>query len=83
MMKTAGQILDRLIEQPFDALSTKDAFHRIGLLIDLSGDLKREDGTARALECAEQAGSRSIGSRSRRASHTVSASRVGYCRIHR
>jgi hypothetical protein len=54
MPKTAEQLLDHLLEQPFDGLSTKEALHRIGSLIDLSGDLKREDGTARALEYVDQ-----------------------------
>jgi hypothetical protein len=35
-------------------LSTATALERIGLLIDLSGDLAREDGTARALLWADE-----------------------------
>lgn len=35
-------------------LPTEKAFEQIGLLIDLSGDLAREEGTARALEWADE-----------------------------
>jgi LA2681-like HEPN len=54
MPKTAAQLLDRLLTQDMRALPIKDAFHRIGLLIDISGDLHRDDGTARALACADE-----------------------------
>jgi hypothetical protein len=36
------QLFDRLMQQEIGRLPTKDALHRIGLLIDLSGELGSE-----------------------------------------
>jgi len=54
MPKKASQLLDRLLAQDMRAMPIKDAFHRIGLLIDLAGDLQRDEGTARALQWVDE-----------------------------
>ena len=49
------KMFDRLIAwQGPSRLSTAKALEQVGLLIDLSGDLAREEGTARALAWADE-----------------------------
>jgi hypothetical protein len=49
------KIFDRLMaSQGPVGLSAEKALEQVGLLIDLSGDLAREEGTARALEWADE-----------------------------
>lgn len=43
-----------MASQGLAGLSAEKALEQIGLLIDLSGDLAREEGTARALEWADE-----------------------------
>lgn len=48
-------LFDKLMaSQTLDGASTKSALDRLGLLIDLSGDLGREDGNARAMAWADE-----------------------------
>jgi hypothetical protein len=54
MTKTAEQELDQLLAKPIETLPVEDAVGLVGLIIDLSGDLKREGGTLRALEHADK-----------------------------
>lgn len=50
-----GKMFDRLMASQGPAgLSAEQALEQVGLLIDLSGDLAREEGTARALEWADE-----------------------------
>ena len=50
-----GKMFDRLMASQGPAeLSAAEALEQVGLLTDLSGDLAREEGTARALLWAEE-----------------------------
>ncbi|HZL31586.1 MAG TPA: hypothetical protein VFC54_11085 [Pseudolabrys sp.] len=51
MAPDLGSIFETLMALgPIHAVVSKSALKRIGLLVDLAGDLDRDDGTARALE---------------------------------
>jgi hypothetical protein len=60
MANTAADLFEKLLKHPFDpAAATKDALKRIGLLVDLAGDLGRDDGTAQALAWCDELSKRS------------------------
>jgi hypothetical protein len=51
MAPDPGSIFEKLMALgPIHAVVSKAALKRIGLLVDLAGDLDRDDGTARALK---------------------------------
>jgi LA2681-like HEPN len=61
MANTAADLFEKLLKHPFDpAAATKDALKRIGVLVDLAGDLGRDDGTAQALAWCEELSKRKL-----------------------
>lgn len=60
-MADIQSIFDKLMaSKTLEIVSTKNAFGRLGLLIDLSGDLGREDGNVRALAWADELAKRKL-----------------------
>jgi hypothetical protein len=59
-MTTREAIFDRLMREAIDAIPNAAALHKAGLLIDLAGDLSREDGTARALQLCDELAARKL-----------------------
>jgi hypothetical protein len=61
MANTAADLFEKLLKHPFDPIvATKDALKRIGVLVDLAGDLGRDDGTAQALAWCDELSKRKL-----------------------
>jgi len=61
MANTAADLFEKLLKLTFDpATATKNVLKRIGVLIDLAGDLGRDDGTAQALAWCDELSKRKL-----------------------
>jgi hypothetical protein len=55
MSKTPIEIFETLMSrESLEGLTVKDQLNMTGVLVDIAGDLGREDGTARALEWCDR-----------------------------
>ena len=64
MAPDVRSIFNRLMASvSFDDISTAHGFNRVGLLVDISGDLRREDGNARALAWCDELAARRLSAR--------------------
>jgi LA2681-like HEPN len=60
-MANTADLFEKLLKLSFDpAVATKDALKRIGVLVDLAGDLGRDDGTAQALAWCDELSKRKL-----------------------